>query len=358
MVDALVAQTVSRGLPAAQQIQQFLRSHPGFGSKDRARISDEFWAALRKQPLPGWMSEGIRQAIGDAELEDLLAALSLPGSLDLRVNIFKCKVEQALLALRADGLCVDPSHVVAEALHVQGKPNIEKSQAYGRGMVEVQDLGSQLLARLAYPKRGQLVVDFCAGAGGKALAIAAALRGSGKVYALDVSSTRLARLSPRLERSGLKNIWPIVIRGLDDARLSALRQRADVVLVDAPCSGTGTLRRSPDLKWRLTPDRLNEFPGLQTEILSAAARLVRPGGRLVYATCSLFPCENAAVVERFLAEHAHARRVPAQEVLKGQGVRPPESWGAWSCTGDLALWPHRTGTDGFYAAVIALGGGA
>ena len=357
-IQALIGQAVRSELPAAQLIQGFLKANPGMGSKDRLRVSDGFWQALREAPIPEWLADELRSAVGDDEFEALVACLAQPGMLDLRVNLVKCRPEQALTALHAEGICVEASSVMAEALHVDGKPNIEKSKAYQRGMVEVQDLGSQLLARLVQPKRGQLIVDFCAGAGGKTLALASALRGTGKVFALDISSARLARLSPRLERSSLPNVWPMTISSLKDARLSTLRQKADAVLVDAPCSGTGTLRRSPDLKWRLNKDKLGQFTAQQLEILQAAASLVRPGGRLVYATCSLLPSENAAVVDQFLSEHPQAHRVSAQETLLSQRILLPQAWGAWSKSGDLQLWPHRSGTDGFYAAVLCLGASA
>jgi 16S rRNA (cytosine967-C5)-methyltransferase len=351
-------QATASSLPAGQLLQTFFRANPKLGSSDRARIADAFWRELRLKPLPDWLARELREAIGSLEFEAFVESIANPGALDLRVNFIKCTPERAIEVLQQEGIAASPSEVIPEALRVEGKPNIEKSKAYQQGLVEVQDLGSQLLARLVAPKREQLIVDFCAGAGGKTLALASALRGSGRVYALDISGTRLAKLSPRLERSGLKNVWPMALGSLTDSRLTRLMQKADAVLVDAPCSGTGTLRRSPDLKWRLSVEKIAEYSRLQADILRAAARLVRPGGRLVYATCSLLPSENEVIIGQFLTEHPDFRRVSAQQALERQSIALAPGWQAWSDCGDLTLWPHRSGTDGFYAAVMTLGGSA
>jgi 16S rRNA (cytosine967-C5)-methyltransferase len=355
-LEGLVAQAMASGLPAGQLLQTFFRANPKLGSSDRARLADAFWQALRSTPLPNWLAQEFRDAIGAKDYEAFVESIANPGALDLRVNLMKCRPEQAIKALQQEGIVASASEVIQEALRVQGKPNIEKSKAYQQGLVEVQDLGSQILARLVAPKREQLIVDFCAGAGGKTLALANALRGSGRVYALDISGARLAKLSPRLERCGLKNVWPMALGSLADSRLARLSQKADAVLVDAPCSGTGTLRRSPDLKWRLSAGKVTEYSALQADILRAAARLVRPGGRLVYATCSLLPSENEAVIGQFLTEHREFRRVSGQRMLESQGIALVQGWQAWSDSGDLALWPHRSGTDGFYAATLSVGG--
>ncbi len=355
-VDRLIAQALASDLPAGQILQRHFKNNAQIGSKDRLRIADAFWQSLRSQALPKWLSELIAQAIGTEELALFAAAIAEPASLDVRVNLANGKPEKALERLRAEGIEAVQSEILEEALRVQGKPNIERSQAFQSGLIEAQDLGSQLLARLASVRRSQTIVDFCAGAGGKTLALASALRGSGRVYAIDVSSARLAKLKPRLERSRLGNVWPLAISTMQDARLERIRAKADIVFVDAPCSGTGTLRRSPDLKWRLSPDKLSGFVSLQNEILTAASRLVRPGGRLVYGTCSVLSLENDQVIDRFLLERPEFCRVSCESVLLGQGVSLPASWRAFSANHDLSLWPHRTATDGFYGAVLALGG--
>ncbi len=199
---------------------------------------------------------------------------------------------------------------------------------------------------LVEPRRGEMVVDFCAGAGGKTLQMGAAMGSSGRLYAFDVSDKRLANLGPRLKRSGLSNVFPQRISGENDAKVKRLRGKIDRVLVDAPCTGLGTLRRNPDLKFRHTADSVAELNAKQRSILSAAAALVKPGGRLVYGTCSLLAEENEAIVSEFLASHPDFHLVKAADVLERQGVKVPE-------TGEyLRLKPHVHDTDGFFAAVM------
>jgi 16S rRNA (cytosine967-C5)-methyltransferase len=209
----------------------------------------------------------------------------------------------------------------------------------------VQDEGSQLLGFLLQPKRGEMVVDFCAGAGGKTLILGAMMRSTGRLYAFDVSDKRLAKLKPRAARAGLSNVHPACLAGENDARVKRLQGKVDRVLVDAPCSGLGTLRRNPDLKWRQSPQSVDELRAKQAAILAAAAKLLRPGGRLVYATCSILAEENEDIVNAFLAAHADYRRLSAREALAAQGI-------AIDCGEDMRLAPQTHGTDGFYAAVL------
>jgi 16S rRNA (cytosine967-C5)-methyltransferase len=191
-----------------------------------------------------------------------------------------------------------------------------------------------------------MVVDFCAGAGGKTLLLGALMRSTGRLYAFDVSEKRLIRLKPRLARSGLSNVHPAAIAHENDQRIKRLAGKCDRVLVDAPCSGLGTLRRNPDLKWRQTPTSVAELMVKQASILAAAAKLLKPGGRLVYATCSFLPEENSGIVDAFLAANPQFVRRNAGEVLASQGI-------ALDLPGpDLQLAPHMFGTDGFYAAVL------
>jgi 16S rRNA (cytosine967-C5)-methyltransferase len=202
-----------------------------------------------------------------------------------------------------------------------------------------------LLCTLVAPKRGEMIVDFCAGAGGKTLALGAMMRSTGRLYAFDISERRLAKLKPRLARSGLSNVNPVLIDSEHDAKIKRLAGKIDRVLVDAPCSGLGTLRRNPDLKWRQSPESIAELAPKQLSILTSAARLVKVGGRLVYATCSILEAENETIVEQFLANHPGFAVVPARDVLAEQRIEVE--------TGDyLSLWPHRHATDGFFAAVL------
>ena len=227
------------------------------------------------------------------------------------------------------------------------------------GQIEVQDEGSQLLAVLLDAKRGEIVVDFCAGAGGKTLALGAAMRNTGRLYALDVSAHRLEKLKPRLARSGLNNVHLMAIADESDERISRLAGKADRVLVDAPCSGLGTLRRSPDLKWRQTPQTVQEMAQKQAAILKSAARLLKPGGRLVYATCSVLEAENEAVAAAFTAAQPQFEPLNAAQVL--EALKVPQaatlcSQQEGACAGVpagqyLRLWPDVHGTDGFFAAI-------
>src|SRR5262245_33430833 len=191
-----------------------------------------------------------------------------------------------------------------------------------------------------------MVVDFCAGAGGKTLALGALMRSTGRLYAFDISPKRLAGLKPRLARSGLLNVHPQRIEGANDSRVKRLAGKIDRVLVDAPCSGLGTLRRNPDMKWRQTPEDVGELVEKQGSLLAAAARLVKPGGRLVYATCSILDEENRGVAERFLGAHPQFAVVPAAKVLEAARI-------ALDMSEYFEVWPHRHGTDGFFAAVFA-----
>jgi len=216
--------------------------------------------------------------------------------------------------------------------------------------VEVQDEGSQLLALITDARRGQMVVDFCAGAGGKTLALGAAMRNTGRLYAFDVSAHRLDNLKPRLARSKLSNVHPAAIAQRDE-RIKRLAGKIDRVIVDAPCSGLGTLRRNPDLKWRQSPEGVAEMTVKQAAILRSAARLLKPGGRLVYATCSVLPAENEAIAAGFTAEMTDFRPLAVGPLLREVKVDATNLTSGGAEGQDyLRLWPHRHATDGFFAA--------
>ncbi|MEO7245904.1 MAG: RsmB/NOP family class I SAM-dependent RNA methyltransferase [Rubrivivax sp.] len=302
--------------------------------------------------LPAWISADLRAQLGDAELSVLAAALNEAAPLDLRVNGAASRRDAAMAALKVDGIECTPTRWSPWGLRVEGKPSLAGSAVMQRGEVEVQDEGSQLLAALVEARRGETVVDFCAGAGGKTLALGAAMRDTGRLYALDTSGHRLNALRPRLARSGLSNVHTMQIAHERDDRLQRLAGKVDRVLVDAPCSGLGTLRRHPDLRWRQSAAAVDALGVQQHSILGAAAALLKPGGRLVYATCSLLRAENEAVAAAFDADPAVRagafERLPAAEALRRSGVADA----ARLCNGtELRLWPHRHGTDGFYAAV-------
>ena len=299
--------------------------------------------------LPAWLVAPLRAQVGD-EFDALAAALLAPAPLDLRVNTLKEKRPAAQAELARAAIQSIETPYSPWGLRIDGKPALQKLDVFTRGAVEVQDEGSQLLALLLDARRGEMVADFCAGAGGKTLAIGATMRSTGRLYAFDVSAHRLEALKPRLARSGLSNVHPVAIAHERDERIKRLVGKLDRVLVDAPCSGLGTLRRNPDLKWRQSPKDVAELVAKQQAILQSAARLLKPGGRLVYATCSVLPDENEQVAEAFGAAHADFEPLAVADVLSG--LKLPQA--ASLCAGEgrfLRLWPHRHGTDGFFAAV-------
>lgn len=310
---------------------------------DRATLPDKL-----RHNLPDWLAQALRAQLGDEGFWPLAAALLEPAPLDLRVNVLKAKRDAVQAALAALGIDAVPTPYSPWGLRVQGKPALQKTPPFLAGEVEVQDEGSQLLALLTGARRGEMVVDFCAGAGGKTLALGAMMRSTGRLYAFDVSASRLEALKPRLARSGLSNVHPVRIAHERDERVKRLAGKVDRVLVDAPCSGLGTLRRNPDLKWRQSPQAVQELADKQKAILDAAATLVKPGGRLVYATCSLLEAENEAVAADFGACHRDFAALPVAALLHDAGVADAESLATGS---HLRLWPHRHGTDGFFAAV-------
>jgi 16S rRNA (cytosine967-C5)-methyltransferase len=298
--------------------------------------------------LPDWLAGALQRELVADGFHALTRSLLEPAPLDLRANTWKAKRDDVLAELQQSGLDVAPTPFSPWGLRVQGRPALQDTAAFRAGRFEVQDEGSQLLAALLDARRGEMVVDFCAGAGGKTLALGAAMRNTGRLYAFDTSGHRLDAMKPRLARSGLSNVHTVQIAHERDERVKRLAGKIDRVLVDAPCSGLGTLRRNPDLKWRQNPQAIAEMRERQLSILSAAATLVKPGGRLIYATCSLLELENEAVAQSFERAHAAFEGVEAREALEQARVVGPRSLVQGA---RLRLWPHRHGTDGFYAAV-------
>jgi len=294
--------------------------------------------------LPDWLAERLRAQFGDDETLALAEALNRPATLDLRVNTFKAERDEIRARLAAENFPAEPTPYSPVGLRRAERAPLFNTQSFKDGLFEVQDEGSQLLSYLLEPKRHEMVVDFCAGAGGKTLHLGALMANTGTVYAFDTSPRRLEKLTPRLRRAGLNNVRAVTIAHERDERVQRLRGKIDRVLVDAPCSGTGTLRRNPDIKWR-TLD-LAALAGAQTRILDEASKLLKPGGRLVYATCSLLREENDEVVAAFLAGHGDFRIVPVSEVFVRRHIPLAMEDDA------LRLLPHRHGTDGFYAVVL------
>ena len=295
--------------------------------------------------LPDWLYQRLVQQYGEAEAIQMAEILNMPAPLDLRVNTLKNRREEVVKVLKEVPVDCEMTPYAASGIRLAKKIALQNMPLFKDGGVEVQDEGSQLLAQIVGAKRGELVGDFCAGAGGKTLALGAAMRNTGRLYAFEVSEKRLSNMKPRLARSVLSNVHPVKIAHEHDARIKRLARKADRVLVDSPCSGLGTLRRNPDLKWRQTEDAIAEMSAKQRGILESAARLVKPGGRLVYATCSLLEDENEKVVADFLAKDPRYQLVPMHQVLAEAKVGLE--------MGDyLKLLPHKHQTDGFFAAVL------
>ena len=295
--------------------------------------------------IPDWLYQRLCVRFGATETATLLGALNQPAPLDLRINPAKTDRTAAIAQLQARRIDARVTPYSPFGLRIEGRPTLGRDPLYETGAIEVQDEGSQLLAQLVAPKRREMIVDFCAGAGGKTLALGALMQSTGRLYAFDVSAKRLKAFEPRLKRSGLSNVHPQLLSNESDARVKRLAGKIDRVLVDAPCTGLGTLRRNPDMKWRQPESAVAEMAAKQSAILASAARLLKPGGRLVYATCSLLDEENRAVVDAFLAANPAFSLRPANEVLAGLGI--PLDTGPY-----LEMLPHRHGTDGFFAAVL------
>ncbi|MBM3386522.1 MAG: RsmB/NOP family class I SAM-dependent RNA methyltransferase [Betaproteobacteria bacterium] len=308
---------------------------------------DELLAPHRHN-LPEWMAQALQAQLGD-DFWALAKTLQLPAPLDLRVNTQVAKRSEVQKALAQADIAAEPTPYSPWGLRLKDKPALQRTEVFMRGAIEVQDEGSQLLALLVDAHRGEMVVDFCAGAGGKTLALGAAMRNTGRLYAFDVSGHRLEALKPRLARSGLSNVHPAAIAHERDERIKRLAGKIDRVLVDAPCSGLGTLRRNPDLKWRQKEQAVLELSAKQMAIVDSAARLVKTGGRLVYATCSVLPQENEAIAQAF--SQAHPDFVPLNAAQELARLRVEGAAGLCTAGGEyLRLWPHRHATDGFFAA--------
>lgn len=300
--------------------------------------------ALRAN-LPQWLLDKLVARDGEAAVLQLTEALNRSAPLDLRVNALKATREDVVAELATAPILCELTPYAPLGIRIMKKPALQNLPLFKDGAIEVQDEGSQLLAQIVGAKRGEMVVDFCAGAGGKTLALGAAMRNTGRLYAFDVSEKRLGKIKPRLARSGLSNVHPVQIAHENDAKVKRLAGKIDRVLVDAPCSGLGTLRRNPDMKWRQTMESVAELNAKQNAILSSAARLVKPGGRLVYATCSLLDEENEAIAAQFIATHQDFALVPMKDVLAEQKI-------ALEMQDYLKLLPHVHQTDGFFAAVF------
>jgi 16S rRNA (cytosine967-C5)-methyltransferase len=309
------------------------------------------WVRLE---YPHWLDHQLRNLLG-ARFETEMAALGVEAPLDLRVNTLKATRAAAVAALAESRITAEPTPLSPLGLRVRGRPPLATLPCFRDGLIEVQDEGSQIVALLADARPGMRVVDFCAGAGGKTLAMAAAMRNKGHIVACDVLRGRVDRAATRLARAGVHNVER---RGLSTERDPWVKRHArsfDRVLVDAPCSGVGTWRRNPDAKWRFAREDLTAVIELQRRILDSAARLVKPGGRLIYATCSLLPSENAAQVTSFIKDHPDFSLRPIAEVWADTIGRMPESAPPPVADRSLQLSPAAHETDGFFITILDRG---
>ena len=391
--------------PADNGLSAFFRAHPAMGQRDRAFVADGVFALLRRtrslealaestdprklalavlvrdlgrslrdlepaldasdaiwvrafksrmgkalppavaHDLPDWLWDRLGAVYGDEARSAMARAWLAPAPFDLRANPLKATRDTALYALTHQGLAATPTPYSPLGIRVTGRPSLVKHPWLVDGRLEVQDEGSQLVGYVVAPRRTDMVVDFCAGAGGKTLLLGALMRSQGRLYAFDVDAKRLARFAPRLARSGLSNVHPQVLASEHDPKVKRLSGKIDRVLVDAPCTGFGTLRRNPDLKWRQSPSAVAELAAKQASIIAAASRLVKPGGRLVYATCSVLPEENEDIVAAFLATQPEFAMGDAAAELARAGI-------ALDTGPTLKLLPHVHGCDGFFATVL------
>lgn len=310
----------------------------------KAKSSENIGPAMQAD-LPEWLWQSLAAQYGEAEALAIARSLQQSAPLDLRVNTLKATREEVVQKFEGARAQLELTPYSPFGIRMPEKMNISRHPLFVEGKIEVQDEGSQLLAQLVAPRRGEMVADFCAGAGGKSLAMGALMRNTGRIYAFDVSEKRLQNLGARLKRSGLSNLHSQLISSENDLKIKRLQGKFDRVLVDAPCSGLGTLRRNPDLKWRQTPTDIAELTAKQQKILDRAARLVKAGGKLVYATCSLLREENEGIVEAFLAAHPEFRQMDAAGILAQQQI-------GLNTGSYLKLLPHIHHTDGFFAAVL------
>ncbi|HLW73932.1 MAG TPA: RsmB/NOP family class I SAM-dependent RNA methyltransferase, partial [Gammaproteobacteria bacterium] len=275
--------------------------------------------------MPEWLAEKLVNQYGEAEAVVLSEALNRPAQVGIRVNTLRTDRDALAARLAESGNACEPMKYSPIGLQRDKRGPLFNTPEFQEGLFELQDEGSQLLGLMTEAQPKQKVMDFCAGAGGKTLELAAMMQNTGALYACDISAGRLERLKPRLARAGAYNAQSFAIRDEHDPALKKLAGAMDAVLVDAPCSGTGTLRRNPDIKWRSID--LEMLKQTQASILEAASRLVKPGGRLVYATCSLLEEENRAIAGAFLAAHPEFEVIPAADILKRQGVTLADGYG-------------------------------
>jgi 16S rRNA (cytosine967-C5)-methyltransferase len=295
--------------------------------------------------FPDWMVQKLIDQYGEREAENICSSLNEPAPLTLRVNTLKTTVEQCRAELSRQGIETSKTLLSPFGLNLAKRINVFSFPAFRDGWFEVQDEGSQLLPFLIDPKPNAKLLDICAGAGGKTLEFAALMKNRGEIYATDINSFRLEELRKRTKRAGAQNVRVQEIQAIEDLT-EQYSDFFDIVFVDAPCSGLGTIRRNPGMKWMVTEQTVSEVSDKQRSILHSSAPLVKQGGRIVYATCTLLRQENEDVVEEFMESHPEFKLIEAAELSKkwNTGLAPTGLF--------FKLLPHMNGTDGFFCAVL------
>jgi 16S rRNA (cytosine967-C5)-methyltransferase len=319
---------------------------------DLARERDPVRRIARMHSLPDWLAAALVAERGADVAAELAASLNQRAPMAVRANLLSGDADALVAELAGEGIAAHRGALASAAVLVDTRTNLFSLEAFKRGRFEAQDEGSQLVAELVAPPPRGRAIDYCAGAGGKTLALAALLGGRGRVVACDVDARKLVELRRRARRAGASNVQTIELPGdlaaAAPPALAAIEGGSDRVLVDAPCSGIGALRRNPEARWRLVPADLERMPALQLAIARRALDLVEPGGRLIYATCTLLAAENQSVVERLVSERAGLEIVPIKDVWGSARAAPiSDTSGRF-----LELLPHQHGTDGFFAAVL------
>lgn len=344
---ALAALILGRGMNISQ-LEDLLNeadNEKEFVSHIKARKTEFSGSLNTTAELPNWLIQQLKSHLNDEQIVQFGRSIMQAAPLDVRVNTLNGKRDKILAQLQTEFPHAIATPFAPHGIRFLDKPALNKHPLFLDGTLEVQDEGSQLLAQLVGAKRGEIVVDFCAGAGGKTLAMGAQMANKGRIYAFDVSDKRLANLKPRMTRAGLTNISPERIQNEHDTRIARLAGKADRVLVDAPCSGLGTLRRNPDLKYRQSPETIAQLITQQRSILQAASALVREGGRLIYATCSILPEENEQQIDYFLQQNPQFELLDCSQLLDAQKINL--NTGKY-----LQMNTAQHHTDGFFAAIL------
>lgn len=343
-VTAVGATLIARSFPPDQLMRELDLAPGSVEALQQAMKEQQSGPLAVRTSYPEWMTEAWTRSFGAEDAEQICAVMNTPPPMTIRVNTLKVSREECRERLANEGLPTELTPYSPFGLTLAKRTNLFQVKAFTEGLFEVQDEGSQILSLVVDPKPRTRVIDGCAGAGGKSLAMAAVMKNTGEIFALDVHTRRLDEMKQRLKRAGVDSIRSMVI--VEDVIEKKLEGTGDFVLVDAPCSGTGTIRRNPGMKWSVTPQTVAELSVKQFSILELNAHYVRPGGFFVYATCSLMDEENEQVVQRFLAAHPEFERVDPAVRLSRYGLAHLAN------NGYVQLLPHRTNTDGFYAAVM------